>query len=75
MHIARLTKGTLVSDDGEGNADLTIRIRGPLGRGTLYEWAQEGAGNWHICSLLFVSRDGTTSIPLVDDSSTHCDRE
>jgi hypothetical protein len=75
LHFARLTKGSLVSNRGEDNADLIIRIRGPLGRGTLYEWAQEGAGNWHICSLLFMSSDSSTSILLVDDTYTHCDRE
>jgi hypothetical protein len=75
LHVARLTKGTPVSSRGDGNADLTIQIEGPLGRGMLYEWAQEGAGKWQICSLLFQSSDGSTSIPLVDDSSTHCERE
>jgi hypothetical protein len=75
LYFARLTKGTLVSNRGEGNADLIIRIRGPLGRGTVYEWAQEGAGKWHICSLLFKSGDSSTSILLVDDSFTHCERE
>jgi hypothetical protein len=75
LHVARLTKGTLVSNRGDGNADLIIQIEGPLGRGMLYEWAQEGAGKWHICSLLFESSDGSTSIPLVNDSFTHCERE
>jgi hypothetical protein len=52
FHVSRFTKGRLFSHRGDGNADLTIQIGGPLGRGTLYEWAQEGRGKWHICSLL-----------------------
>jgi hypothetical protein len=75
MHVSRLTRGTLISYRGDGNADLIIRIRGPLGRGTVYEWAQQGVGKWHICSLLFKSSDGSTDILPVDDFYTHCDRE
>jgi hypothetical protein len=72
---SRFTRGSLLSSRGDGNADLVIRVRGPLGRGILYEWAQEGSNQWHICSLLFESADGSISIPLVEDSSSHCERE
>jgi hypothetical protein len=75
MRVSRFARGTILSNGGDGNADLTIKIRGPLGRGTLFEWAQEGSGRWQICSLLFRSADGSISIPLVDDSFTHCERE
>jgi hypothetical protein len=73
--VGRFAKGNLNSGDGNGNADLAIPVYGPLGRGTLLEWAQEDAGKWSICSLVFRSSDGLTSIPLVEDSSTHCERE
>jgi hypothetical protein len=75
MHVSRLTKGRLFTNRGNGSADLTIHIRGPLGSGELNEWAQEGAGKWRVCSLQFQSSDGSMSIALVDGSSTHCERE
>jgi hypothetical protein len=75
LQVFRFTRGTLFSNRGNGNADLTIQIRGPLGRGALHEWAQEGAGKWRICSPLFQPADSSTKIPLVGDSSTHCERE
>ena len=70
-----LARGNLVSKGGDGNADLTIRLYGSRGRGTLMEWAQEDKGKWHICSLQFQPRDGSASISLVADTSTHCERE
>ena len=75
LNTGRFVKGYLVSKDGNGNADLTIPIHGPLGNGTLVEWAQEDKGNWHICSLLFRSSDASTATQLVSDTSTHCERE
>lgn len=61
---------------GDGTADLTIPIYGPLGRGILLEWAQEDTGKWHLCFLLFRSTNNvSTSVNLVSDDSTHCDRE
>jgi hypothetical protein len=75
MKVGRWTKGNLVADNGDGNADLTIPVYGPLGRGILLEWAQEDTGKWHLCSLLLRSNDVSTSITLVSDASTHCDRE
>lgn len=75
IHVGRWAKGNLVANHGEGTADLTISIHGPLGRGTLLEWAQEDAGKWRLCSLLFRSNDVSTGTTLVSDASTHCDRE
>jgi len=75
LRVARFTRGTLFSNRGEGNADLILHIVGPLGRGTLYEWAQEVGGKWLICYLQFRSSNRSTNITLVDDSSTHCERE
>jgi hypothetical protein len=75
MMVGRFVKGNLNSGNGNGNADLAIPLYGPLGRGTLLEWTQEDAGKWSICSLVFRSSDGLTSITLVEDSSTHCERE
>jgi hypothetical protein len=75
LNTGRFVKGYLVSKDGNGNADLTIPIHGPLGYGTLLEWAQEDKGKWHICSLLFRSSDASSATQLVSDTSTHCERE
>jgi hypothetical protein len=75
MHVSRLAKGRLFTNRGNGSADLTIQIRGPLGSGELNEWAQEDAGKWKICSLQFRSSDGSTSVKLVDESLAHCGPE
>ncbi|MGD0858867.1 MAG: cytochrome c oxidase assembly factor Coa1 family protein [Terracidiphilus sp.] len=75
MHVSRLAKGRVFTNRGNGSADLTIQIRGPLGRGELNEWAQEDTGKWKICSLQFRSNDGSMSIALVDGSLTHCEPE
>jgi hypothetical protein len=75
LNTGRFVKGYLISKGGNGNADLTIPIYGPLGRGTLLEWAQEDEGKWHICSLVFRSSDASTTTQLVSDASTHCERE
>ena len=75
MHVSRIAKGRILSNRDDGNADLTVRIRGPLGRGKLDEWAQEENGRWHICGLEFKSSGGSTRITLVDESLTHCERE
>jgi hypothetical protein len=75
IRVSRIAKGRILAHRGDGNADLTIQIRGPLGRGKLDEWAQEENGTWQICGLQFESSDGTTSFTLVDESLTHCDRE
>jgi hypothetical protein len=75
MSVSRLAQGRIFTNRGDGNADLTVQIRGPLGRGKLDEWAQEENGTWHICGLQFESSDGSTRIPLVDESLTHCEPE
>ena len=72
---SRFTTGNLVAKAGNGTADLTIRISGPLGNGALLEWAQEDRGQWQVCSLLFRSIHTTGDLTLVSDASTHCERE
>jgi hypothetical protein len=75
MHVSRIAKGRLLSNRGSGSADLTIQIRGPLGRGTLDEWAQENKGRWHICTLQFLSNGNSIPIALVDGSLTRYEPE
>jgi len=66
--------GTLVTHKGFGSADLRIPLAGPRGQGTLVEWAQRRQAKWHICSLVFHASNGTTLI-LVEDNTTDCERE
>ena len=76
LKIGRWIRGNLVATSGDGNADLTIPVYGSLGRGVLEEWAQEGAGKWRLCSLVFHSgKHNSITITVVDDASTRCDRE
>jgi hypothetical protein len=75
MHVSRIARGSIFTNRRDGNADLVVQIRGPLGRGKLAEWAQEENGTWHICGLEFEPSDGSTNIPLVDESLTHCEPE
>ncbi len=70
----RYVTGRIISGMDAGNADLTIHIVGPSGEGTLTEWAQNGFGGWHICSLLFRGSSGT-EITVVSDANTNCERE
>jgi hypothetical protein len=74
-HFSRIVRGSLSSGHGDGNADLIIRIGGPLGRGALNEWAQEDEGEWHICSLVFQPSGRSSSILIIDGSSSHCKSE
>jgi len=75
MRVSRIAEGRILANRGDGNADLTVQISGPLGRGKLDEWAQEENGKWQVCGLQFESSDGSTSITLVDESLTHCEPE
>ena len=55
-----------MATSGDGNADITIPVYGSLGRGVLEEWAQEGAGKWRLCSLVFHSgKHNSITITLV----------
>jgi hypothetical protein len=74
LEFGRFPQAKLHGGNGEGNVDMSISVSGPLGSGTLIEWAQQSAGQWHICSLVFRPdrRDGIT---LVDSSQTHCEPE
>jgi Cytochrome oxidase complex assembly protein 1 len=75
MRVSRIAKGSIISHSGEGNADLTVQIRGPLGRGKLDEWAQEENGKWHICGLQFEPSDSSASVTIIEESLTHCEPE
>lgn len=70
----RYVTGHIISGADYGNADLTIHIAGPQDRGTLLEWAQNGIGGWHICSMAFIDTAGHETT-IVSDSTTNCERE
>lgn len=67
-------RGRVLEKGQSGNADLTIRLNGSRAAGTLNEWAQRDKGKWHICSLVFVSRN-QPPVQLVDPAQTHCQPE
>ena len=68
-------RGNILSSNRFGNADLTIPISGPQGEGTLDEWAQQQAGKWHLCSVVYRSKDGQTQIVILPEESAPCERE
>jgi len=57
------------------NAHVAIRAAGPRGNGLLIEWAQQNAGHWRLCSLLFRDESTTTDVILVSEAATNCARE
>lgn len=57
---------------GDNNAHLAIGVSGPAGTGTLVEWAQQDAGHWRICSLVFRWNGTGDEFELVDGAETHC---
>lgn len=67
-------RGSVLSKNGAGNADLQIPLTGSRGKGILAEWAQQERGKWRICSLYFKSARGTP-LNLVDGAKTHCEPE
>lgn len=75
IRFSRFARGRLITEGGNGTADLTVYVRCPLGQGSLSEWAQENSGEWQICSLVFRSKDDTTRITVVDDALSRCERE
>lgn len=67
--------GRIVSSGGNGTADLSTSISGPLGSGKLLEWAQEKEGHWQVCSLVFHPNGDSQPIPVVSDEMSRCERE
>lgn len=57
------------------NAHAVIRVHGARGEGLLIEWAQQEAGQWKVCSLLFRDESTTTDVILVSRAATGCARE
>ena len=70
-----LIMGRVVSTKGNGTADISVKVSGPMGRGKLLEWAQETEGHWQVCSLTFQPANGTKDISIVPDETSHCERE
>jgi hypothetical protein len=67
-------RGRVISQKGDGNADLQIPLNGNRGRGMLIEWAQQSQKRWRLCSLEFRSESGKR-FTLVDAAGTHCEAE
>ncbi len=67
-------RGTVTQKGPDGNADLSIPLKGSHGRGVLVEWAQKSNGKWHACTVEFRSADGK-SVGLAVSSHTACEPE
>jgi hypothetical protein len=72
--VAGKPSGSSVTKNGSGNADLVIPLAGPKGRGLLTERAQQTQGKWRLCGLDFQPEHGS-SVMLVDETKSHCERE
>lgn len=67
-------RGTVVTRQGEGHAELRIPLNGSRGKGVLLERAQQSQKRWRLCSLEFQA-DGGERVTLVDAASTDCAAE
>jgi hypothetical protein len=74
MQAGEPIRGTVLSKNGNGNADLQIPFSGAHGKGMLLEWAQQDHGQWRLCSLNFHSADGE-ELKILDAAKTHCEPE
>jgi hypothetical protein len=72
LHFSRMSEAKLHDD---GNAYLAIGLSGPADRGTLVEWAQQNAGHWRVCSLVYHSSYKATKIELVRASESGCSHD
>jgi len=54
----RFVSGSISVSGASGEADLSIPVSGPKGRGTLYARASKRAGEWHFSMLLFAPESG-----------------
>lgn len=64
-------QGWAHSQKGNGAAQLTIRLSGPKGQGTLTEIARQQARQWRVCQLEFVG-EGGSPVQLISDRSRNC---
>jgi len=55
-----------------GNAHLTIPVSGERGRGVLREWAQQDAGKWRLCGLVYRPEGGESQVTIVSDKGSPC---
>jgi hypothetical protein len=74
VKVGYFVRGRVIGGMDAGTADLTIPVSGPVGAGKLIDWSQTGFAGWQVCSLEFRSDDGST-IVIVPDETSHCERE
>jgi hypothetical protein len=55
------------STDGGGEARLTMRLKGPRGRGRLWVQAQRRAGTWRFSALQFLPDGHNPTVDLLSD--------
>jgi hypothetical protein len=59
--------GSIVTNGGKGNADLTIPIKGSRGKGTLMVFANKSQGTWSMDTLLFIDTNNKDTITLLNE--------
>jgi hypothetical protein len=62
--------GTTNVSGSSGQADLTVPISGPKGKGTIYFVASKFAGKWTFSKLMVEVADTGQRIDLIEDPAT-----
>ena len=75
LRASPIAKGRFLGDSQNGNADFDFHVQGPHGEGILAVWAQEETRTWSICGLVFRQSGGSKDVDVIDEASTHCERE
>jgi hypothetical protein len=75
LRASPVAKGRFLGDGLNGNADFVFHVRGPHCEGVLAVWAQEETRAWSICGLVFRQSGDSKDVDVIDEGSTHCERE
>ena len=75
LRASPMAKGRFLGDGLNGNADFVFHVQGPNGEGELAVWAQEETRTWSICGLVFKQGGSEKDVDVIDETSTHCERE
>jgi len=66
------TSGNISVNGSSGQADLSIPLSGPKGKGTLYVTAHKTAGTWSFEVLQFAPKDGGERMDLLAPHRPRC---
>jgi hypothetical protein len=68
LKTGRFITGNINLQNDSGQAELTIPISGPKGKGTLYSEASKAEGIWHLKSLRFARSGSDDRVDLLPNS-------